>query len=336
MSHVTRHRAKRIAIFNHKGGVGKTTLTVNLAAALAEAGKQVLLIDSDPQCNITSYLFEDSVVDDLLDKSDSNAGETIWSALKPVVEGEGGYRFVTPYETVENLTIVPGDIRLTEFESELNDFWRLCYQRKKKGFQGTCSLSQLVNAYSEEYDLDFVFYDTGPNIGPLNRIILLDCDYFIVPGACDLFSVRALKTLGTSLTDWINDWDGLLSLAENHLADEVLELVPGRPSFLGYIPQGFRIYGQGMARWPARYHEKFRKQLLAQIINPLKRIDENLLSTNAKNAKLGEVKDFAHLVQKSQEQGVPMWKINGGPEYQMEEAKAAFFEIANEIIDRTS
>jgi cellulose biosynthesis protein BcsQ len=72
-----RGSAKRIAIFNHKGGVGKTTLTLNIAAALASLGRRVLLVDSDPQCNLTSYVLEGSVVDDLLDNSDTAKGQTI-------------------------------------------------------------------------------------------------------------------------------------------------------------------------------------------------------------------------------------------------------------------
>jgi cellulose biosynthesis protein BcsQ len=46
----------KIAVFNHKGGVGKSTLTVNIAAAIASTGKRVLLVDSDPQSNLTAYL----------------------------------------------------------------------------------------------------------------------------------------------------------------------------------------------------------------------------------------------------------------------------------------
>ena len=79
----------RLAVFNHKGGVGKTTLTMNLAAALASKGRRVLLVDSDPQCNLTSYLLDDQVVDDLLDQADSEEGQTLWSAVRPVSEATG-------------------------------------------------------------------------------------------------------------------------------------------------------------------------------------------------------------------------------------------------------
>ena len=325
-----RDKATRLTIYNHKGGVGKTTLTINLAAALAEQGHKVLLIDSDPQCNITSYLFEDSAVDNLLNNSDEENGETIWSALKPVAEGDGKFRDVGIYKTsISRLFLLPGDIRLSEYEVKLSGSWNECFSREKSGFNVTTSLSRLANYYIEAHQLDFIFFDTGPNIGPLNRAILLDCDYFLVPGACDLFSVRALKTLGASLIKWIVDWETI-----RNLAPEGCPLLKGKPAFLGYVPQGFRVYGQGMAQWPSHYHAKFDKELRTSVLRPLGRVSSDLIAVPVAQAKLGEVKNFSHLVQKSQEQGVSLWKVQGGPEYQVEEAKEVFHSMAKKLKKR--
>ena len=325
-----RHNSIRISIFNHKGGVGKTTLTVNIAAALAEQGKRVLLVDSDPQCNLTSYLIEDSVVDSLLDKSEGPEGKTIWSALKPIVEAQGTVKKIEPIEIFAGeVYLLIGDVRLSEFESELTFYWGACLQRKVRGFAGTASLSNLVNKCASELNVDYVFYDTGPNIGPLNRAILLDCDYFIVPGACDLFSVRALKTLGHTLSTWIRDWETITSIAPD---DTVV--LPGKPKFLGYIPLGFRVYGQIMASRPAKYLAKFEKQLRSDLIAMLRNIDKELASTNLSSGRLGAVKDFATLLQLAQEQGVPLWGVQGDYSNLPNQAKQAFHTIAKKIIDK--
>ena len=322
---------KKLCIFNHKGGVGKTTLTVNIAAALSLLRKKVLLVDSDPQCNLTSYLFEDSVVDDLLEKSDTLSGETLWSALKPIVEARGKRKEIPFYETsISGVFLLPGDIRLSEYELELNEYWTACFQRKVRGFDGTASLSALVSEYAHDSGAEYVFYDTGPNIGPLNRVILLDCDYFIIPGACDLFSVRALKTLGHTLASWIQNWETL-----SRLAPDETDILKGKPRFLGYIPQGFRVYGHGMARRASIYRSRFEKQLRANIISPLRAIDSNLAPAQLSEAKIGEVKDFLNLVQASQLEGVPFWETSGTPPYQREEAREAFLHIAQNIIGKT-
>src|SRR4051812_40952301 len=105
----------RVTIYNHKGGVGKTTLTVNIAAALAEQGQTVLLVDSDPQCNLTSYLLSDDLVDDLLETSEQSDGQTIWTAVRPIFNEIGDVNVVKPVE-VAALSLLPGDIRLSEYE----------------------------------------------------------------------------------------------------------------------------------------------------------------------------------------------------------------------------
>jgi cellulose biosynthesis protein BcsQ len=325
-----RDSSVRIAVFNHKGGVGKTTLTVNIAAAMAEMGRTVLLVDSDPQGNLTSYLVEETVVDDLLDRADTGEGETIWSALKPIVEASGELKAIRSIEVRPDVFLLPGDVRLSEFEQELSSMWTDCIARKARGFRGTTALSRLVNQVAAANQVDFVFYDAGPNIGPLNRVILLDCDYFIVPAACDLFSLRALKTLGHTLVNWVSDWATILELAP---AD--VYLLPGTPKFLGYIPQRFRVYAGRPASDFSKYLPRIEKSIGSDLVAVLGRADPSLVPNYATGYQLGQVKDFSGLVSASQEEGVPIKEVEGGSAALKSEAVQLFSEIAKKIVERT-
>ena len=322
---------RRVAVFNHKGGVGKTTLTMNIGAALAGRGHRVLLVDSDPQCNLTSYLVDAEVVDDLLDHSDSEDGRTLWSAVKPLAEAMGGVEVVEPIElSVDGLFLVPGDIRLSEFEGDLNDFWGQCLQRKARGFRGTTAISDLVDEISEDYDIDYVLYDSGPNIGPLNRVILLDCSHFIVPVAADLFSLRALKTLGRTLVEWITSWETIADLAP-----EGTPLLPGRPQLLGYIPQGFRTYGGVVIQQQSHFLAQIDKEVQSQLVALLATVGPDLVAARG-SLRLGEVKHFGQIVPASQRSGTPLSEANAGTDEQRAAAAAAFDGIAATIDELTS
>ena len=320
-----RASAKRISIFNHKGGVGKTTLTYNIAAAMAASGKRVLLVDSDPQCNLTAYVIDSSVVDDLLDNSDGPSGNTIWSALKPVAESIGLLKPISSIPLFAKVQLIAGDIKLSEFENELNNFWGECFQRKRRGFNGTMAISEVVNSVCLSEKIDVVFYDSGPNIGALNRVILLDCDYFIIPAAYDLFSVRALKTLGRTLLTWVTDWRTISDLSP---IDEYL--LPGGPKFLGYITQNFSVYRGAVASAPAKFAGALDRSIQTDIVRYLKAAD---LIASSGNHKLGEVKDFGALITASQQQGVPLWSVSGaGTPTQRQDAKTAFKNVADRIL----
>ena len=326
----SRGTAVRIALYNHKGGVGKTTLTVNLAAALAAEGKRVLLIDADPQCNLTSYLVETNVVNKWLDESDTELGTTIWSAIKPVAESSGPVKRLKPYERLKGIYLIPGDIKLSEFEQDLNQIWTECLQRKVRGFKGASAISEVVAIAAERVKADFVFYDVGPNIGPLNRVVLLDCDYFIVPAACDLFSTRALSTLGRSLENWIREWQVISQLAPDNTL-----LLPGKPHFLGYILQKFRVYGGALSEGYSKYASLLEKAANADIATILRKLDKSLASATLSYNKLGQVKDFGQLAALAQTQGVAFDAVTGGASYQKAEAEKEFKAIARRIIERT-
>ncbi len=322
----------RLSVFNHKGGVGKTTLTMNLACALAECGKRVLLVDSDPQCNLTSYLIEESVVDNLLDKADSDEGQTLWSSVRPLSEAMGGIKVIKSLRTaVDNLYLLPGDIRLSEFETDLAEFWAQSLQRKPKGFRGTTAISELVGEVGKTLGADYVFYDSGPNIGPLNRSILLDCDFFIVPVACDLFSLRALKTLGRTLSTWIRDWTTI-----SDLAPDGTPLLKGRPTFLGYVPGGFRVYGGAVAQEHSHYLSRIEREIHSQIVAILRKVDPALAPGNLSQFKLGEIKDYGSLVPASQREGMPLYAVDVGTTAQRDNARHALMSLARKVESRIS
>lgn len=320
--------APRLSVFNHKGGVGKTTLTVNLACAMAEAGHSVLLVDSDPQCNLTSYLVEEAVVDELLDKSDGEDGQTLWSAVKPIVEATGGVSRIDAIE-VHGISLLPGDIRLAEFESQLAIFWAECFQRRLRGFRGTTALSSLVNIAAEECDADVILYDSGPNIGPLNRAILLDCDYFLIPAACDLFSLRAIKTLGHTLSVWIQEWKQITELAPENIL-----LLPASPHPLGYVAQDFRVYASRPSSTYAALLPRIEKSVQEDVLTVLARIDPELVEDAKSPLRIGEIKNFGGIANQAQREGVALWRTTGGTPQQRMEAKQAFEKFASAVIGR--
>jgi cellulose biosynthesis protein BcsQ len=319
----------KISLFNHKGGVGKTTLTANLAFALAEQGIKVLLVDADPQGNLTSYLVEEEVVNDLLDHSDGAEGRTIWSALKPVAEASGGPRQIAPFHIEDNIALLPGDLRLAEWEVELSSFWAECYQRRIRGMRGTQALNAIVRAAADSTEARIVLFDSGPNIGPLTRSVLLDCDYFAIPAACDLFSTRAIKTLGHTLSNWIIDWQSICELFP-----EDLIAIQGRPKLLGYIPQRFRTWGRAPTSEFSKVLPAMERAVREDVAEVLRRIDDRLVFDGGAKLALPEIKDFSSAATGAQHRGLPIWRVAETTDVIRQDAEQAFHSLASAITQR--
>jgi cellulose biosynthesis protein BcsQ len=329
---------KKIALFNHKGGVGKTTLTINIASALADEGQTVLLVDADPQCNITSFYIDEPDLEALLQDSDENeSGATLWSAVKPVVEGRGGIAPVPEIQILDrSMFLLPGDVMLSEYEEELPSAWTECFARRTRGYDVTTALAQVVNHTAKKINADVCFYDVGPNVGALNRAVLLDCDYFITPVAADLFSLRALSTVGRSMAKWITDWTTIRELAS---AADKKRLPKGRPSYMGYITSAFKVNSGRNATDPhADWERKIAPRVSRRIIEDLKAIDESLIP-RAGN-KVGGIKHFHSLAPVAQKHGLAIGDlrgyVNSGYYPQVDEARDQFLDVAREIGRRTA
>ena len=171
--------ARVLAVANQKGGVGKTTTAINLATSLAMAEQRVLLVDMDPQANLTSGVGL---------KGQTAPAGTIYQALTGAGEfADGGAARAFVLETrVSNLWLVPADRNLTGAEVELV----LLPQREHR-------LRNLVHALRESYD--YIFIDTPPSLGLLTLNALVAADAVLIPLNCEYFALEGLADLVATL-----------------------------------------------------------------------------------------------------------------------------------------
>lgn len=328
---------RKITIFNHKGGVGKTTLVVNLADALADMGHRVLVIDADPQCNLSAFHLTEDQLDHFLGESGTGEAEafnTLWAGIRPVVLGRGDVVPVELFEVRQNVQLLVGDVLLSQYEEELPAAWVDSFARKPRGYDVMCAVSRLTEILCDEHHIDYVLVDIGPNVGPLNRAILLDSDYFATPVAADLFSLRALGAVGHTLGRWIQDWQTVRSLAPN---SERNRLLKGVPAYLGYINSAFKVRDGNTKAKPHEYWEQQMAPRIAErLAGPLESIDSRLVCRVPH--LLGEVKHFQSLPAEAQRYGIALSKLKGrvnpGHNKQITLAQKTFASLATKMLER--
>jgi cellulose biosynthesis protein BcsQ len=309
---------------------------VNIGDALCDQGKKVLLVDADPQCNLTAFFIDEPELEEMLGESEeADTATTIWSAIKLVVQGRGGIRTVPIRDLGEDLYLIPGDVLLAQYEEELPQAWLDSFGRKTRGYDVMAALSMAVSQAAAEVKADVVLYDVGPNVGALNRAILLDSDYFITPVAADLFSLRALTSVGRAIAKWIVDWGTVQKLADP--ASKKL-LLRGRPAFLGYVTSAYKVASGRSATNPhSDWEKRIAPHVRDRIVEDLRKVDPSLVPSSGN--KLGAIKNFHSLAVEAQKHGVAIGKLRGrvnpGNYAQIDEADAEFQQLAHEIVKRT-
>lgn len=193
-----------ICLFNHKGGVSKTTTAFNLGWMLAGKGKRVVLADFDPQCNLTGMVLGYSATADLEAIYSGAPPNNIRDGLAPAFESQP--RLITgvecfPVAGVDGLYLMPGHIGLAEFETTLGIAQELSGSLLPlRNLPG--SMRFLLDQTASKYAADFVLIDMSPSLGPLNQNLLTTSDFFIVPLHPDFFSTMALNSLAHTLPRW--------------------------------------------------------------------------------------------------------------------------------------
>ncbi|OLN21336.1 helicase DnaB [Domibacillus antri] len=305
---------KVITFFNNKGGVGKTTLTVNIASYMAlMLEKKILVIDADPQSNTTQMMLDEVSWERIY--SDGSTETTLLSYLDPVFLGDSTLDLNhEPFPNTDNrfgVDLIPGHPRLSLLEDKLSNSWNNCTAGDPGGFRVTNWVKSLTNHFKDDYD--YIIFDIGPSLGALNRSILLNSDAFITPMGCDIFSLMGIQ----NISEWINSWETIYKSALNVLREkhpsfdyqkyQVNIDISDNYYFIGYsVQQYITKVIDGERRGIASY-DRIKQEIPGKISKYLSGFLPN--ETSMEDCELGDIPHLWSLIPLAQSSNSPIHQL---------------------------
>jgi len=331
-------RSKKLTFFNNKGGVGKTTLAYNVAVEFANKGYKTVMIDLDPQCNLTRLALGDENYEDTLFSSTT---KTIYDVLAGVLTGGGDVLYDTELEPAkgakDNLYLLRGDIRLSEYEFLLSTGYNQAAAGIEIGYFQTSAIDRFLNSKGLNEQVDIFAIDTSPTLGLLNRVILLGSDYFAVPLNPDAFSLQGIENLGIMLEKWRTNWSQTAKVMAREQGISSKLLLEGMPIFIGYILNSYNVYAQK----PIRDHRRWIEQIPEKVKGFLsERHSRNGLVAESSAESLQDIQDYGRLPSLAHETGQAIFDIDPkkaeamqtGTRENIEKAKVEFDGLSDRIL----
>ena len=228
---------KKIVLFNHKGGVSKTTSTFHIGWKIAEMGHKVLLVDADPQCNLSSLFlgsrFDSYYTDD--ETKHHNIMDGVRVAFSGVPQPIKAVNCPSA-ERNSNLFLLPGHMNLSEYDASLSfAFTSSQTLTSMQSLPG--SFNDLIEKCAAAIGAEYVFIDLNPGLSAINQDLFLISDAFVVPTNPDTFSLMAIRSLSQILPRWVSWKNNNI----DKFAESAYPFPAGTPKFIGEIPQRFNI-----------------------------------------------------------------------------------------------
>ncbi|MDZ4763585.1 MAG: ParA family protein [Chloroflexota bacterium] len=324
-----------IAFFNNKGGVGKTSLVYHLGWMFEQLGVTVLAADLDPQANLTAACLDDEKMIELIEGSPA---QTVFAFIRPLIQRTGDVQApaLVPLGENERYFLLPGDLRLSEFEQQLSDEWANTRNGDIGALRLTSALWRMLQIGAKQVQAAVILVDMGPNLGAINRTLLISSDHIVVPLAPDLFSLLGLQNLGKTLARWRTDWRDALKRSAEH-SDLDFALPEGNMQPIGYIVvqhaerenRPVRAYQHWISQIPGIY----RKSVLNAEEVATTELDHD-------QNRLGLVRHYHNLMAMAQEARKPIFALkpaDGAVAGHVKIVKTAyknFQELALTIADR--
>ncbi|WP_080968974.1 ParA family protein [Chromobacterium violaceum] len=257
-----------ITLYNNKGGVSKTTTLFNMGAYLAgRKNKKVLLIDADPQCNLTELFFA-ARSDYYDDPNIELPGDSILDVFRPRLEGAASRIDVKDInvaksDVYQSLDLIRGDIEFsamaeTYFGSSIN----LAITPNINEKNTYLSFRRLVTDLGIEKKYDYILIDVGPSTGAITRLAFLASSKFLVPVTPDRFCYLGVRTLPKLIKSWLeHDAMIMATMKPYGINEEYLS-----PEFCGAINQNFQLHRnqikESYSKWASLIKKEIRNKFL--------------------------------------------------------------------------
>ncbi|VAW94324.1 ParA-like protein [hydrothermal vent metagenome] len=325
-----------LTFFNNKGGVGKTSLIYHLAWMFASLRKRVVIIDLDPQANLTAAFLDEDKIEAIWNQQ--NEGSTIYQCVKPLT-GVGDIAEPVLQNVATDLYLLPGDVSLSGYEDTLSAEWpnSMGDNNLYRPMRILSSFWQVMQMASDKIQADIILVDIGPNLGAINRSVLVATDYVAIPLGADLFSLQGLKNLGPTLRTWKSLWQKRLdnwgeSAEKNAYPD--FNLPQGQMQPVGYLCQQHSVRldrpVKAYDKWVQRIPAVYRKSVLNRVALDQIRLEDDPYC-------LATIKHYRSLIPMAQEHRKPIFNLTsadgaiGAHANAVQDAKKDFKLLAEKI-----
>jgi cellulose biosynthesis protein BcsQ len=285
---------RTIALFNNKGGVGKTTLVYHLAHMLPRVGVRTIAIDLDPQANLTSAFFDETELEPLWE----DGKQTILQTIDPILTGRGDIGEAEPIEVADGLHVLAGNLALSRFEDRLAESWPKSVANDEAALRVTTAFFRTIQSAASRTSSAVALIDVGPNLGAINRAALLAADRLLIPLAADLFSLQGLRNLGPTIRQWRQTWARM-----REFVSAPFELPRGEMLPAGYVVLQHAIRldrpAKHYAKWMSRIPSVYREAVL----------DQKKAPPDPDPALLATLRNYRSLMPMAQDARKPMFDL---------------------------
>lgn len=329
-------RPKKVLFTNNKGGVGKTTLAFNCAMSFAKNGYKTVLVDLDPQCNLSRLALGDDFYKETIF---SSTYKDVYDVLQGVVEGGSDINLNVPFIPISrgdgNLFLLKGSVNLSLYENILVSAYGQAASGQQLGYFQTSAIDRFLREKGLNDQVDIFVIDTSPSLSLLNQIIFLGSDYFVVPMMPDAFSVQGIENLGNIFEKWKQNWKFTGKALAGNIENKFV--LSGDGLFIGYIVNSYNVYGKQPIKdnriWIEQIPQKV-KQFLSE------KHGRNGLVEKSWKDSLAIIQDYGRIPVKCQDLGVAIFDLDPslvgdnheGTKDNIEKSKEEFRTLSDKIL----